>query len=62
MDSEEYVRELLNIPDDMCVVCIIAFGYSAETRRPVDPLKLLWEKVHLGTWRDEFEPDRKSVV
>lgn len=58
MDSEEYVRELLNIPDDMCVVCIIAFGYSAETRRPVDPSKLLWEKVHLGTWRDESESDQ----
>lgn len=52
-DSQMMVRELLDIPEHMCVECVMTFGYSAETRRPVDPAKLQWEKVHLGTWRHE---------
>ena len=49
-DSEQVVRELLDIPSHMAVECIVTFGYSAENRRPVDPAKLLWEKVHIGKW------------
>ncbi len=48
--SEDVVREILNIPHDMVVECIMTFGHSAETRKPVDPAKLKWEKVHLGQW------------
>ena len=51
--SEVIVREILGIPEDMAVECIITFGYPDEQRRPVDPEKLLWEKVHIGTWRKE---------
>lgn len=51
--SETYVQELLGIPYSQSVECIVTFGYSAETRRPVDPEKLLWEKVHLGEWKQE---------
>ena len=32
----------------------MTFGYSAETRKPVDPAKLKWEKVHIGAWRNEL--------
>lgn len=52
--SENVVREALDIPNDMVVECIMTFGYSAETRKPVDPAKLMWEKVHVGTWRNEL--------
>ncbi len=48
--SETAVRELLHIPDEMTVECIVTFGYSDEQRKPVDPDKLLWEKVHIGQW------------
>lgn len=48
--SENIVREILGIPDDIVVECIMTFGYPDETRRPVNPEKLLWEKVHVGTW------------
>jgi hypothetical protein len=54
-ESQQVVRDILSIPSDMAVVCIMTFGYSAETRKPVDPSKLLWEKVHIGTWRYEAE-------
>ena len=49
-DSETVIRELLGIPDDISVECIVTFGHIDETRRPVDPDKLLWEKVHIGKW------------
>lgn len=48
--SEEYVRNLLGIPEEMAVVCILSVGYKDETRRPIDTTKLLWEKVHAGKW------------
>lgn len=51
--AENNVREILGIPSDMAVECIVTFGYPAETRKPVDPSKLLWEKVHLGEWKQE---------
>ncbi|MDE6207395.1 MAG: nitroreductase family protein [Muribaculaceae bacterium] len=51
--SENVVRDILGIPYDMVVESIVTFGYSAETRKPVDPAKLMWEKVHVGKWRQE---------
>jgi len=48
--AEDIVRDMLGIPEEMTVECIMTFGYSDEMRRPVDPDKLLWEKVHIGRW------------
>lgn len=48
--SEDLVRATLDIPEEMQVECIMSFGYSAETRKPVDVDKLKWEKVHIGKW------------
>lgn len=50
--AEDYVQALLGIPPDLKVECVITLGYKNETRRPVDPDKLLWEKVHIETWKD----------
>lgn len=51
MPSDEYVQELLGMPETMPVVCIISIGHKDEERKPVDTSKLLWEKVHIGSWR-----------
>lgn len=48
--SETVVREILGIPEQFSVECIVTFGYIDEERKPVDPSKLLWEKVHIGNW------------
>lgn len=53
--SQNYIKELLDIPDVLQVECVVTFGYSAETRRPVDPSKLLWEKVHIGSYKQTQE-------
>lgn len=49
--AEDYVRQALGIPEEFGVLCIISIGHINEQRRPIDPEKLLWEKVHIGTWR-----------
>ncbi len=53
--SGEVVRELLGIPDNFEPLCIVSVGHKDEQRRPVDPSKLLWEKVHIGSWKSEQE-------
>lgn len=50
--AQNFIKDILNIPDYMQVVQIITLGISDEHRHPVDPEKLLWEKVHLGVWKD----------
>ena len=55
--SENYVRDMLGIPYDMVVECIMTFGHPDETRKPVDPAKLKWEKVHIGNWRHDAESE-----
>jgi nitroreductase len=48
--SEEYVRELLNLPLQIQVLSIIAFGKKDEVKTPFDQEKLQWEKIHIGKW------------
>lgn len=53
--SEEYVQELLGIPDTLPVLCVMTFGHKDEERKSVDTSKLLWERVHIGTWKPTAE-------
>ncbi len=50
--ADDYVRDLLGIPDEFSVLCIVSVGYKNEERRPIDPEKLQWEKVHVEKWRN----------
>jgi nitroreductase len=49
-NSEQYVRELLDLPLQMQVLSIITFGKKAEIKAPFDEEKLKWEKIHIGKW------------
>ena len=44
--AEDFVKELFCIPEKMNVLCAIALGYPDEERRPYDPEKLRYDKVH----------------
>lgn len=46
--SDEYIRELLDIPMQLQVLSVIALGHKAQDRPPFDEEKLQWEKVHIG--------------
>lgn len=50
-DSEEYLRDLLDIPLQLTVSCIIAVGHKARPGKPHNEEKLLWERVHIGKYR-----------
>jgi nitroreductase len=58
MESGQYVRELLDIPDHFGILCIIGIGYKEQERKPNDLTKLTWEKVHIET----FPPADKNTM
>lgn len=50
--SDEYVKELLSIPENLKVASILAIGYPAE-KRPAHPAASLeLEKVHLNRYEE----------
>lgn len=54
-DSEQYVRDLLHIPYQLNVLSIIGFGYKNQERKPFNEEHLLWEKVHIDTFKTTEE-------
>ncbi len=48
--TEEYLRELINAPQNMRIECIIAIGYKEEEKAPFDETRLKWEKVHRNSF------------
>ena len=49
-DSEQYVRDVLGIPLQLFVGCIIAIGHKAKESKPHDDDELQWEKLHIGKY------------
>ena len=56
-DSDEYVRNLLGIPYQLEVLCVLGFGYvnGEAPERPVESLK--WEKLHIGKYQTPEIPN-----
>lgn len=48
--SDQFVQEVLGIPESCCVLCAITFGYPDEERKPQDTGKLKWDNVHIDKW------------
>jgi len=48
--SEDYIKDLLNMPDHVKVESIIAIGYPAEKRDPVSQGSLKYEKVRVNSY------------
>ena len=44
--SEDYVRELLQIPSQYAVLCLIAIGEKQEEKPGFDDARIKWEKLH----------------
>ena len=49
--SSEYIKELLEIPVQMEVECLLAFGEKNEERKPYSADKLQIERLHLNKWQ-----------
>ena len=56
MSTEQYVRDLINIPNNFGVLCIIGFGHKDQERKPNDLSKLTWEKIHIGSFMADDKP------
>ncbi len=50
-DSEDYIRQLLNIPLQMCIGCIVSIGRKEKPGKPHNEEDLQWEKIHVETFR-----------
>lgn len=49
--AEDVVRGILDIPEEMRVLSIIAFGHPLERLPEHDEEQLKWENVHIGTFK-----------
>ena len=50
--SEEYIKDVLNIPGKIKVESIIAIGYPAEKREPVKPEELKYNKIRINGYSE----------
>ena len=48
--AEDYIRNLLNIPDRLKIESIISIGYPAETREPLSKDKLQYDKIKVNSY------------
>lgn len=52
--AEEYIREQLSIPDNMCVESIIAIGYPDENKSPHREDELKYDKVYIQRYGNRY--------
>ncbi|MFI4910650.1 MAG: nitroreductase family protein [Sedimentisphaeraceae bacterium JB056] len=50
LESEQHVSRILKIPAGVRVESIIAIGYGAETKAPIDKCSLAKDKFHDNQW------------
>jgi len=43
--AEDYIKNILNIPENFAVECIISIGYPADERKPYELEKLPYDKI-----------------
>ena len=51
--ADTVIRGILDIPENLNVLCVLAVGYKADERKPQNEDKLKWENVHIGKYRND---------
>ena len=46
--ADTVIRGVLDIPENFCVLCVVAIGHKADERKPQNEEKLKWENVHIN--------------
>ena len=54
-ESESIVRGILQIPEQLSVLCIIGFGKKAQQAQPRNLDELKWENVHINKYDETKE-------
>lgn len=50
ISAAQLTSELLSIPQDMEVLCLISIGYSAQESKPTNSDNLKYNKIHCEKW------------
>jgi nitroreductase len=53
ISADTVIRGILDIPENLNVLCVLAVGYKADERKPQNEDKLKWENVHIGKYRND---------
>ena len=48
--ADEVIRGILDIPENLSCLCVVAFGHKADDRKPQNEDKLKWENVHVAKY------------
>lgn len=48
--AEDIVSEILGLPEQVQPLCLLSLGIPDEDRKPQNTDKLLWERVHIGSF------------
>ncbi|RRD00899.1 nitroreductase family protein [Prevotella sp. OH937_COT-195] len=48
--ADTVIRGVLDIPENLSCLCVIAFGHKAEERNAQNEDRLKWENVHVGRY------------
>ena len=51
--ADTVIRGILDIPENLNVLCVLAVGYKADERKLQDEEKLKWENVHIDKFRND---------
>lgn len=51
--ADDYVKAVLNMPSELQVECIVTLGHKDEARKPFNPEKMMWERIHIEEWRPQ---------
>lgn len=54
VSSEDYVRRVLNIPEEIKVEAIVSIGYPEETKAPQREENLKYQKVYLNGYQKPY--------
>lgn len=46
--ADTVIRGILDIPENLSVLCVVAFGHKADERKPQNEDRLKWENVHIN--------------
>lgn len=51
--AEDLVRQVCQLPQTLTPLCIVSIGYPAEEKKPINPEKLQYNKIHYGKFESE---------
>ena len=55
ISAEDYIKDLLQIDDNMVVESVIAIGYADEEKAPFDEEKMLTDRLYNNTFLDKWK-------